>query len=67
MTEFHAEIRERAQQALDSLEAARRSGDDYMVGVRVGELESLAHLAAEHGLHVPELAEYAPDEERAAS
>ena len=44
MTEFHAEIRERVQQAL----------------------ESLAHLAAEHGLHVPELAEYAPDE-RAAS
>lgn len=66
MTEFHAEIRERVQQALESLEAARRSGDDYMVGVRVGELESLAHLAAEHGLHVPALAGYAPDE-RAAS
>ncbi|MGN6634367.1 MAG: hypothetical protein ACTHJ6_02735 [Oryzihumus sp.] len=66
MTEFHAEIRERVQEALESLEAARRSGDDYLVGVRVGELESLAHLAAEHGLHVPELAEYAPDE-RAAS
>lgn len=58
MTEFHAEIRERVQQALESLEAARRSGDDYMEEVRIGELESLAHLAAEHGLHVPDLAPF---------
>jgi hypothetical protein len=66
MTEFHAEIRERVQQALESLEVARRSDDDYLVEVRVGELESLAHLAGAHGLHVPELAEYV-SEERAAS
>jgi hypothetical protein len=66
MTEFHAEIRARVQEAVASLEAARRSGDDYMVEVRLGELEGLAHLVAEHGLYVPELSRYV-DMERTAS
>jgi hypothetical protein len=59
MTEFHAEVRERVLLAVTSLEEARHSGDDHMVEVRVGELESLARLALEHDLDVPELSSYA--------
>ncbi len=58
MTEFHTEIRERAAETLKSLREARASGDDYLVEVREGELESLARLATEHDLTVPELRDY---------
>ena len=58
MTEFHAEVSERVRSAVTSLDEARQSGDDHMVEVRIGELESLAHLAMEHDLHVPELSSY---------
>ena len=61
MTELHEQIRARVSEALTSLQDARTEGDDHMVEVRTGELESLAHLAAEHGLHLPALAEYAAD------
>ena len=59
VTEFHAEIRDRAAQAVTSLKEAQASGDDYLVTVREAELESLARLASEHGLRIPELSTYA--------
>lgn len=59
MTEFHAEIRDRAIKATTSLEAAREVGDDFLVEMREAELENLARLASEHGLRVPELLDYA--------
>ena len=46
MTELHEQIRARVSEALTSLQDARTEGDDHMVEVRTGELESLAHLAA---------------------
>ncbi len=46
------------------MQGARTEGDDHMVEVRTGELESLAHLAAEHGLHLPVLEEYAASPRR---
>jgi hypothetical protein len=55
MTEFHTEISRRAAHAVQSLNTALESGDDYLASVRQTELESLARLAAEHGLRVPEL------------
>ena len=55
MTQFGAEVRERVLRAVTSLDEARDSGDDHMVEVRTGELESLAHMATEHELHFPEL------------
>ena len=32
-----------------SLSEARVEGDDYLIQVRLGEIESLERLAAEHG------------------
>lgn len=58
MTEFHAEMRERAARAVTSLREAQREGDDYLVEVREAELENLARLAREHGLSIPELDRY---------
>ena len=52
MTHFPDEIRERIQSTRLSLLQARLSGEDYLVEVRLGELESLAHIAAEHGITV---------------
>ena len=50
MTEFHNEIRRRAHEAQTSLADARATGDDYLAGIRLGEIQSLARIAAEHGL-----------------
>jgi hypothetical protein len=61
MTELHEQIRARVGEALTSLQEARTEGDDHMVEVRTGELESLAHVASEHGLHVPALQDYTAD------
>ena len=58
MTEFHAEMRDRAVTAVQSLRKARESGDDYLVEVQEAELENLARLATEHGLRIPELQAY---------
>jgi hypothetical protein len=52
VTEFRSEIRERVAQTRTSLADAREHGDDYLVEIRLGELESLARLAAEHGVAV---------------
>ena len=58
MTEFHSEITQRATRAAQSLRTAQESGDDYLATVREAELESLARLADEHGLRIPELTNY---------
>ena len=55
MTEFHAEMRDRAVTAVQSLRAAQDSGDDFLVEAQQAELENLARLAEEHGLRIPEL------------
>ena len=55
MSEFASEISERVAQARASLAEAEATGDDYLVRIRVGELESLARLAADHDLTVPGL------------
>jgi hypothetical protein len=52
MDEFTREIRLRVDQASASLEAARAAGDEFLADVRTGELESLGHLAREHGVEV---------------
>jgi hypothetical protein len=58
MTEFHSEITQRASRAVQSLRTAQESGDDYLASVREAELETLARLADEHGLRIPELVGY---------
>jgi hypothetical protein len=57
MSEFASEIAERVAQASTSLEDARSEGDDYLVDVRIGELEELARVAADHDVEVPGLQE----------
>lgn len=52
MSEFAEEVADRVRQARASLAEAEATGDDYLVGVRTGELESLARLAADHDLDV---------------
>ena len=58
MTEFHTEITERANRAVQSLRKAQEAGDDYLASVREAELENLARLASEHGLRIPQLSGY---------
>jgi hypothetical protein len=49
LSEFQNEIETRIETARQSLEQARLEGDDYLIQVRLGEIESLERLAAEHG------------------
>ena len=49
MSEFAQEIRTRLESATQSLAEAERDGDDYLAQIRLGEIESLQRLAAEHG------------------
>lgn len=49
MTEFLAEIAGRMAAAQRSLEQARADGDDYLISVRLGEIESLQRLRDDHG------------------
>ncbi len=55
MTEFHAGLHERAEEALTALAQARATGDDYSVDIHTEELDSLLRLADEHGVRLPEL------------
>lgn len=57
MSEFASELTERVHAASTSLARAEAEGDDYLVDVRLGELESLARSAADHGVDVPGLDE----------
>lgn len=48
MSEFASNVNERVREARTALDGARSEGDDYLVSVHTGELESLARLAKEH-------------------
>ena len=48
MSEFQQEIETRMETARQSLHEARVDGDDYLIQVRLGEIESLERLVAEH-------------------
>jgi hypothetical protein len=48
MTEFLREITGRLDAARASLAEARRDGDDYLVQVLLGEVESLERIESEH-------------------
>jgi len=49
MTEFHAQLRARALDAVNDLTAAQESGDDFSVDVHRADLEYIARIAREHG------------------
>jgi hypothetical protein len=46
--EFQQEIETRMETARRSLDEARTDGDDYLIQVRLGEIESLERLAADY-------------------
>jgi hypothetical protein len=52
VSQFHHELNSRIAETQDDLARASDAGDEYLVGVRLGELESLARVAAEHGVEV---------------
>lgn len=52
MSQFRHEISNRITETRNNLDLAREAGDEYLVGVRLGELESLARVAAEHGVEL---------------
>lgn len=52
MSEFRSEITQRIAQTRGELSRAAASGDDYLVEVSLGQLESLARIAADHDLPV---------------
>ncbi len=58
MSELTSALRTRASAALRSLEIANAEDDDHLVDIRLGELDSLARTADEHGLDLPELHGY---------
>jgi len=55
VSEFATELEGRAHEAIASLREAEAAGDDYLVEVRVGELQSLSRLAADHDVTLPRL------------
>jgi hypothetical protein len=57
MSEFATELAGRAQEAIASLQEAEAAGDDYLVEVRVGELQSLSRLADDHEVELPQVGE----------
>lgn len=58
MSELTHALRTRASAALKSLKIANTENDEHLADVRLGELDSLARTADEHGLDVPELRGY---------
>lgn len=57
MTEFRNHISSRIAETRESLRQAQEADEPYLVEVRLGELESLARIAAEHGLVVEGVSE----------
>jgi putative N-acetylmannosamine-6-phosphate epimerase len=57
VTQFDATISTRISETRQALDEARSAGDDYMADVRLGELESLARVAADHGIRIEGIAE----------
>jgi hypothetical protein len=55
MSEFLQEISHRLESTRQALAEARLDGDEFLINVRLGELESLQRLADEHavGLALP--------------
>ena len=53
MSAFASELAGRAHEAVASLIEAEAAGDDYLVEVRVGELQSLSRLADDHDVQLP--------------
>ena len=52
MSEFRSEISSRIDSVKGNLAHAAADGDDYLVEVSLGELESLARIAVEHDIPV---------------
>lgn len=52
MSEFRSEINSRIDRVKGDLARGVADGDDYLVEVSLGELESLARIAVEHDLPV---------------
>ena len=52
MSEFRSEISSRIDRVKGDLAQGAADGDDYLVEVSLGELESLARIAVEHDLPV---------------
>ena len=57
MSEFVAQIRGRAAEALTWLRQAQDSGDEYLVNVSLGQIESIARVAADHHVSLEGVAE----------
>ena len=57
MTEFRNHISSRIAETREGLRQAQEADEPYLVEVRLGELESLARLAADHGLVVEGVSE----------
>lgn len=55
MGAFADEVRRRVEGARSSLREARAGGDEYLVRVRLGELEELRRTASSHGIELPGL------------
>lgn len=58
MSELSDALHARAAAALESLGIAKAENDEHLADVRLGELDSLARIAEEHNLDVPELRGY---------
>jgi hypothetical protein len=52
VSDFRHEISNRIAQTRGELSRAEESGDDYLVEVHLGALESLARIAADHDVPV---------------
>ncbi len=57
MSEFVAQIRGRAAEALTWLHEAQDSGDEYLVNVSLDQIESIARVAADHSITLEGVAE----------
>ncbi|GAB3280422.1 hypothetical protein [Kineosporia babensis] len=57
MSEFVAQIRGRAAEALSWLQEAQNSGDEYLVNVSLDQIESIARVAADHSITLEGVAE----------
>jgi hypothetical protein len=52
VSDFRTQISNRIAQTRGDLSLAAAAGDDYLVEVSLGELESLARIAVEHDLPI---------------
>jgi hypothetical protein len=57
VSEFRSEISNRIAQARGDLSQAAAAGDDYLVELSLGRLESLTRIAVEHDLPIEGAAE----------